>query len=304
VTQSAASQIVSQLEKLMGLRLINRSTRPLQLTEPGKVYYEGCKRLVSEYHDLEASVRQAQAQLDGNVEVAAIYSVGLGDMGQYVERFKTLYPDTTVHIDYLHPDRVYEKVLGETADFGLVSFPKKSRDLTSRPWRDEEMIVACSPRHPLAQNVAVEPAQLQGVRYVGFNRDLTIRREVDRFLREQGVNVEVEHEFDNIENIKQAVELGTGVALLPEPTLRREVQAGTLVALPLFGCRLVRPLGIIQRRHHRLSTAAARFLDLLCTGETQESQPLGLQSEEPKDHLGRNGHNGRSRKARPTERTV
>src|SRR5207302_1975480 len=115
VTQSAASQIVSQLEKLMGVRLINRSTRPLQLTEPGKLYYEGCKRLVKEYHDLEASVRHAHAQLDGNVEVAAIYSVGLSDMGQYVERFQALYPGTTVHIDYLHPDRVYDKVLDETA---------------------------------------------------------------------------------------------------------------------------------------------------------------------------------------------
>src|SRR5437762_11917208 len=82
VTQSAASQIVLQLEKRMGVRLIDRSTRPLQLTSPGKAYYEGCKRLVEQYMELEASIRSAQAELAVTVQVAVIYSVGLSVMGQ------------------------------------------------------------------------------------------------------------------------------------------------------------------------------------------------------------------------------
>jgi DNA-binding transcriptional LysR family regulator len=77
-----------------------------------------------------------------------------------------------------------------------------------------------------------------------------IRRQVDRFLKEQGATVEVVLEFDNIENIKQAVAIGAGVALLPEPTLRREVKARALIALPLVDCSLTRPLGIIHRRRH------------------------------------------------------
>jgi DNA-binding transcriptional LysR family regulator len=85
---------------------------------------------------------------------------------------------------------------------------------------------------------------------------------VDRFLRQKGAAVQVKCEFDNIENIKQAVAIGAGVALLPEPTLRREVQARTLVARPLYGCRFTRPLGIIHRRQ-RLSAPARLFLELL-----------------------------------------
>jgi DNA-binding transcriptional LysR family regulator len=92
---------------------------------------------------------------------------------------------------------------------------------------------------------------------------LVIRREVDRFLREQEATVEVVFEFDNIENIKKAIQVGSGVALLPEPTLRQEMQAGTLLALRLEGARLVRPLGIIHRRQQRLGSAAQRFIDLL-----------------------------------------
>jgi DNA-binding transcriptional LysR family regulator len=264
VTQSAASQVVSQLEKRMGVQLIDRSTRPLQLTALGQTYYEACKALLEQYLELEASIRTANAQQARTVRVSAIYSVGLGDMGQYVEDFQAAHPDVRVHLEYLHPNRVYEKVREGTADLGLVSFPRKLPKLAAMPWRDEAMVLACSPMHPLAPNAAIRPTQLQGVKYIHFDKDLIIRREVDRFFREHGVNVEVMLEFDNIENIKKAVELGAGVALLPEPTLRREVEEHTLVARPLYGCQLVRPLGIVHRRHLKPSNSARHFVEMLC----------------------------------------
>lgn len=281
VSQSAASQIVLQLERRLGVQLVDRSTRPLQLTDLGKVYYEGCKGLVKQYQDLEASVRDAQLQLDAQVQVAAIYSVGLGDMGKYVQLLTDRQPKAQVHIEYLHPDRVYEKVLEGTADFGLVSFPKKSRDLSALPWREEEMVLACAPSHELARAKSVKPAQLEGLDYVAFDKDLVIRREMDRFLREQGVTPRATLEFDNIENIKKAVEVSAGVALLPEPTLRREVAAGTLVAVTLAGVHFVRPLGIIHRRHSRLSAIALRFIDILrhhseMNGEVQAHEKFAV----------------------------
>src|SRR5439155_371990 len=104
LTQSAASQIVLQLEKRLEVQLIDRSTRPLQLTALGQAYYAGCKGLVEQYMELEASIRDAQAQIAATVQVAAIYSVGLGDMGQYVERFIVRHPNVKIHVEYLHPD--------------------------------------------------------------------------------------------------------------------------------------------------------------------------------------------------------
>jgi DNA-binding transcriptional LysR family regulator len=271
------------------VQLIDRSTRPLQLTAAGKLFYDGCKPLVEQYFELAASVRQAQQGVTANVRVAAIYSVGLRDMNQYIERFTAQRPSAHVHIEYLHPNRVYDEVLAGTADFGLVSFPRQSRELKTLPWRDEVMMLVCSPAHPLAQYAAVDPGQLRGLKYVGFDRGLVIRRKVDRFLRAQKVAVDVVLEFDNIENIKKAIESEAGVALLPEPTVRREVQAGTLVALPLRGPGLVRPLGIIRRSNCKLSPTAQRFLDLL-------RQPDDAGRNGP----GANGHgNGADRTAAP-----
>ena len=262
ITQSAVSQIVSQLERRMDAQLIDRSTRPLHLTAMGQAFYDGCKSLLTQYDELEASIRSACTEVAGKVEVAAIYSVGLGDMGQYVERFAARHARAQVHIDYLHPDQVVQRVLDGSADLGLVSFPRKTPNLAAIAWREEDMVLACAPKHPLAAHLAVRLQELDGQKFVHFDRNLVIRRRIDRFLREHGAAVEVACEFDNIENIKQAVTIGAGVALLPEPTLRREVQARTLVARPLFGCRFTRPLGIIHRRQ-RLTPPARLFLELL-----------------------------------------
>ncbi|GIW81555.1 MAG: transcriptional regulator [Gemmatales bacterium] len=275
-TQSAVSQIVHELEARLQVKLIDRSTRPLQLTEAGKIYFEGCQGLVEQYLELEASIRNTREERARHVQVAAIYSVGLGDMGQCIDRFKALQPNVHVHIEYLHPERVVEKVLDGEAEIGLVSFPRSTRHLTALPWRQEEMVVACAPSHPLAHHKTIRTSQLEGEKFVGFDKNLTIRREVDRFLRSRNTSVVVELEFDNIENIKKAVEYGAGVALLPMPTLQIETKAGTLRAVRLNDGPFYRPLGIIHQRHHRLSPMAQRFIELLQSeADRQENGTTG-----------------------------
>jgi DNA-binding transcriptional LysR family regulator len=288
VTQSAASQIVLQLERRLGVQLIDRSTRPLQMTPVGRTYFEGCCELVDKYAELEATIRDAKDELDAIVQVVAIYSVGLSDMGTLVARFKAQHPNAHIQIEYLHPNDVYERVLSGTADFGLVSYPRRSRELLVLPWREEEMVLACSPRHRLANQPAVKPEELAGESYVGFDKNLVIRRGVDRFLREQGVSVEVTHAFDNIESIKKAIECDTGIALLPFATVCREVEAAALVALPLAGCKFARPLAIIQSRQHFLSSTALRFREVLREFKTHDALPANGQSN------GRNAGPGRA----------
>lgn len=111
---------------------------------------------------------------------------------------------------------------------------------------------------------------------IGFDSDLTIRREIDRILQMHEVEVRVAMEFDNIETIKRAVEIDAGVALLPEPTVLREAAAGTLAVVPLDSDELVRPLGIIHRRGKELGSTTRRFIELL-QNEGQQLTPLECQ---------------------------
>jgi DNA-binding transcriptional LysR family regulator len=269
ISQSSASQAVLQLENRLGVKLIDRSKRPLVLTPEGKLYYDGCKELVGRYEELENRVRElgGRSSVTGTVGVASIYSVGLHHMSQYVKTFEQRYPEASVRLEYLHPAQVVEHVMNEEADLGLISYPRKWPDLVAIPWRDEEMVLAVPPGHRLACRASVDVRELQGERLVSYDGDLAIRRAVDRFLRHHGVDLEIVLEFDNIENIKRAVEIEAGIAIVPEPCLVRELSVGSLAVVRLEGQaihpRFHRPLAILHRRHDKPEGAAARFLELL-----------------------------------------
>ena len=164
----------------------------------------------------------------GTVGVASIYSVGMHHMSQYIKTFEEQFPEASVRLEYLHPTRVVERVAGGGADLGLISYPRKWPELTVIPWREEVMSLAVHPSHRFAGRETVDIRELDGEAFVAFDGELSIRRAIDRCLRHHDVNVEVVLEFDNIENIKRAVEIPAGVSILPEPSLAREVRAGSL----------------------------------------------------------------------------
>lgn len=263
ISQSGASQTVHQLEQRLGVKLIDRSKRPFVLTPEGEVYYEGCRGLVERYFALEDKVRTLHREVAGRVRVASIYSVGLHHMNRSIQAFMSQHPKANVRLEYLHPNRVYESIESDKADLGLVSYPRSSRTISALAWRSEPMALVCSPDHRLARQRMIELESLAGESMVGFDDGLTIRHEIDRVLNLRHVEVRVVMEFDNIETIKRAIEIGTGVGLLPLPTVAREVEVGTLVAIPLSGGELVRPLGIICRRGKELNSTAKRFIEVL-----------------------------------------
>jgi DNA-binding transcriptional LysR family regulator len=263
ILQATASLTVQRLEKHLGAILIDRSCRPWKLSAAGQTFYEGCRDVLERYYALESEVRGRQRAVETVVRVAAIYSVNLRDMSRCVQRFHEQRPGTRVALEYLHPSRVCERVLNDEVDLGILSFPQGRRGLTVIPWRDEPMVVACPPQHRLTKSRRLPVKQLAGEPFVGFDADLVIRKKIDAFLREHGVEVKVVLTFDNVEAVKRAVEAGSGVAILPQPTLEHELRAGTLAALTFAAQTFVRPLGIVSRRGRRLSANAEAFIELL-----------------------------------------
>jgi DNA-binding transcriptional LysR family regulator len=276
ISQSGASQVVNQLERRLGVKLIDRSKRPFVLTPEGETYYEGCRKLVQRYDALEDQVRTLHEEVSGRVRVVSIYSVGLHHMSQYLQQFLAQYPKANVRLEYQHPHRVYDAVEKDHADLGLVSYPRASRTIEAIGWREEPMVLVCAPGHRLAERKVLSFEDLSGERMIGFDSDLTIRREIDRILQIHDTEVRVAMEFDNIETIKRAVEIDAGVALLPEPTVLREVEAKTLAMVKLSSDELVRPLGIIHRRGKELGSTTRRFIELL----QNDGQQVSLDCDE------------------------
>ena len=262
LTQSAASQAVQSLEKEIGLQLIDRSRRPANLTPPGERFYVSCREILDRLSLAIAEIRELGDEVAGPVHVASIYSVGLYHTNK-IRHFMEAYPKANVRLRYLRPNLVTAAVLQGEANLGLTSYPKETRELAVVAWQEEDMVLVCPADHRLAQASSTRFEDLAGENFVAFDDDLVIRDRVDAALHRHKTEVSVVMEFDNIETMKQAIQVRAGVSILPEATVREEVAAGTLVAVPFESGALHRPIGIIYRKGKPLSLAARKFIDVL-----------------------------------------
>jgi DNA-binding transcriptional LysR family regulator len=263
ISQSAVSQYLQDLEEQMGMSLLDRGTRPLTVTEAGKLYLDMCRDTLNRRDEFQVALDLLKGQVEGTVRVASIYSVGLSELSRLEKEFLRLYPQARIEVQYLRPEKVYEAVVTDRADIGLLSYPETTKEVTVLPWRQEQMAIAASPYHPLAKNSEVRPQDLDGVDFIGFDEDLPIRKDIDRFLREHHVHVNVTLHFDNIQMIKEAVAHGSGVSIMPARVMEEEVAQGRLVPIRISGIELFRPVGIVHRRRKRFHRAGRALLELL-----------------------------------------
>ncbi len=272
VSQSAASQQIQEIERLIGTPLVDRSTRPLGLTQAGDLFLAFARDMLRRKADFDGELSQLKQRTEGLVRVASIYSVGLSEMGRLETEFAERCPGARMTIAYHPPSRIYAALEADQADVGLVSYPEAGPDIEATPWREEEMVVAASPRHPLARRREVVPFEMNGLEFVAFDPELPIRRAIDDYLAAQLVDVRVALEFDNIALIKEALALGHAISILPRPILESDIQQGRLVAIPLGPPSLRRPLGILTPRRRKTSPAAREFVRML--EEQEELLPL------------------------------
>ncbi len=281
LSQPAVSQALHALEERLGLQLIDRSKRPFELTAAGRYYYEQCTRILEQLRLVDDEVQSFVGKVAGRLRVVSIYSVGLLQMKTYTQRYRAAYPSVSLRLDYSHPDQLYARILRDEADLGIVSFPRDGGEIGCVEWLRQEMVIVGSPDHRWRDRTDISLGELEGEPFVAFSADLSIRSATDKLLRKNRVTVNLVHEFDNAENVKRAVEIGLGVACLPLATVRRELDFGTLHSLRLSDVRFERPLGIVHKRHKHLSTAAARFIELLHEQVPEDSSPIPFTPPRP-----------------------
>ena len=263
VTQSAVSQQITSLERQFKSLLIERSKKRFRLTREGEILYEYAKQLVQTHEALVHRIQEVKEIVSGTIRVATIYSIGLHALPPYITRFLKEFPTVNVHVEYQRANQVYDDVLGNVVDLGLVAYPSKDSRLEVIPLRDEPMALICHPRHSLARSKSLHIEQITGQKFIGFESDIPTRRAIDRLLRENGIEIRMAMEFDNIETVKRAVEIDAGISIVPTTTVESEVAKNSLAALRFQGIDLVRPLALIHKRNKILSPAMRQFIAVL-----------------------------------------
>ena len=267
VTQSAVSQQISSLERQFKSLLIERSKKRFRLTREGQVLYDYSKQVIQTYDSLHSKLMEIKDIISGTIRVATIYSIGLHDLPPYIKRFLKDYPTVHIHVEYRRANQVYEDVLGNVVDIGLVAYPSKDSKLEIVPLRKDPLVLICHPQHAFAKQKGIRLKHLAGQKFIGFEPDIPTRKALDKIFKEHGVAVTNVMEFDNIETVKRAVEIDAGISVVPLATISQEVKMQTLVAVNLEDADFFRPLAAIYKKNRVISPAIRQFIAMLKEGE-------------------------------------
>jgi DNA-binding transcriptional LysR family regulator len=263
ITQSAVSQQARAMERHFKTLLIDRSQKQFQLTREGQRVYDAAKEMLHTYEKLLSELQEMKKVISGTIRISTIYSIGLHELPPFIKKFLHDFPSVNVRVEYRRSNLVYEDILHNAVDFGLVAFPVKQRQIEVLPFRNDHLVVIAHPQHPIAKRAEIEVKDLAALKFIGFDPDIPTRKAVDVIFRENKLEIEPVMEFDNIETVKRAVEIDHGIAIVPQATVAQEVKQGTLAMVHFKGRAFTRPLAILHRKGRVLTPAMKKFIETL-----------------------------------------
>lgn len=266
ITQSAVSQQARAMERHFKTLLIDRSQKQFQLTREGQRVYESAKEILHTYDKLLSELQEMKKVISGTIRISTIYSIGLHELPAYIKKFLHDFPSVNVRVEYRRSNLVYEDILHNAVDFGLVAFPVRQRQIEVLPFRDDHLVLITHPGHALAKGGEIDLKQLAGQKFIGFDPDIPTRKAVDQIFRDNKLEIEPVMEFDNIETVKRAVEIDAGVSVVPLGAIQQEMSSKTLAHVQLEDGEFYRPLAGIYKKHKVLSPALREFIAQLKQG--------------------------------------
>ena len=266
ITQSAVSQQIRTLETRYGVTFFERGNKNFSITPEGEAFHSSARRILEVFVGIEDSLNALKDVVGGKLKISTIGSIGFHDLPPRVEAFREAFPEVDLTITYGHVNEVYDDVTEGRVDLGLVAYPAKRSGIIADTFSKERLVLACAPGHKLAGRKRIKVTDLDGLELVSFEPDQPTRRALDRQLKSAGVKVITHLEFDNIETAKRAVEVTGSMCILPEGSVRGEVEAGTLCSATIEGEGFWRPLAVLRRHAGTTSQAMRVFLDHLSKG--------------------------------------
>ncbi len=263
ITQSAVSQQVRAIENKFQVVLVDRGRRNFALTHEGRAFLLASREILGVYNQLGDRLHELRNVVAGELKIASIYSIGLHELPPRLKRYRESFPDVEVHVEYRRSQQVYAQVLEGEVDLGLVAYPAKRTGLLVEIFSEDRLVLICHPSHPLAREKVIPLSRLNGEKFIAFEPDAPTRKVIDRHLRDDRVQIEHAMEFDNIETVKRAVEVESGVSIVPRNTVMQEVESGLLAAVEFEDTALSRPLGVITKRNRGRSPAHKEFVTAL-----------------------------------------
>ncbi len=263
ITQPAVTQHIRRLENELGCKLFERENKKVTLTSSGKTFLVYAENILKQYEEAKAQLSAVGKRFLGVIKIATIYSIGLYELKSIVKNYLKKFPMVEIHLEYHPVNKIYEMVANRLVDFGFVAYPQRRQEIITEVFAEEELVVVQSRHHPVLKKRTSQLKDLNNVRFVAFAIDTPTRRAIDNFLQDKGVYPNIVNEYDNIETLKSAIELGIGCSIIPKDTLTQETKTRSLEIISVKELNLMRPLGILYPKGKVFNATTQAFHDIV-----------------------------------------
>jgi len=268
LTQPAVSMQIRQLEQQAGLALTEQLGKQVHLTEAGEEVYRYAKSILQQVDEMDDVLDKLKGFAGGRLRIAAISSANYFApklLGTFHQRF----PDVSVSMDVTNQTAVVKQVIDNEVDMAIMGQPPDETHLEAIPFMDNPLIIVASPEHRLASRKRIRLKELEREVFMTREPGSGTRGAMYRFFREQKLKLTTGMEMGSLSGIKQGVQAGLGLGLLPRGAVEVELMLGRLVELKIKGLPIARHWYVVLHKGKRLSVAAEEFR-LLLTDEAVE----------------------------------
>lgn len=276
LTQSSLTATIQQFEELVGVKLFDRTTRRVILTNEGASFRINASKIVKEFDNAIRDLQALAQSQQGHIKIAAAASVISQFLVRAIPVFRTTYPNITFSLRDVGAEKAEQMVLDGEVDFAITSKHKGFEDLEYMPLLEDRYGIVCLPDYPLAQSsVPLRWADLPSKDYVAFSADTGIGSFLTASAGHMPLFSEQHDEVSSTTSLYALLSLGDRYSIIPALAAK----AGEIPALTyheLTEPALIREICLITRRLRSISPSAKRILDILLTTLKGQELPPGV----------------------------
>ena len=263
LSQPSVSYQVKELEETLGLPLLDRLGKRVQLTEAGTVLYGYARRTLDVVDEAALVMEEMRGIRRGSLRVGASTTVGIYLLPAALGAFKKLHPGLVISLEIGAREQVQKQVLRNELDLAVVGPALKEPDLAIIPFLSDELVVVAPAGHALASRRGLSLKDLSDLPFVMREPASGSRLSLEKAARKAGARLRVAMELGSNGAIKHAVESGLGLAVLSRYACALELAGGRLVELDVTGFPIRRDWHIVHLRRRRLPSSVTEFIDFL-----------------------------------------
>lgn len=263
LSQPSVSYQVKELEESLGLPLLDRLGKRVQLTEAGTVFYSYARRALDVLDEASVALEEMRGIKRGNLRVGASTTVGIYLLPAALGAFKKLHPGLVISLEIGTRTRVQEQVLRSELDLAVIGPALKDPELAILPFISDELVVVAPAGHSLAGRRGLILKDLEEQPFVMREPASGSRWSFEKAARKAGAKLTVAMELGSNGAIKHAVESGLGLAVISRYACALELASGRLVELDVRGFPIRRDWHIVHLRRRRLPSSVLAFIDFL-----------------------------------------